>query len=482
MTGKTLILMQIIHFSRPQCVTAFTEVSLYNFLSHQKPSPTKGNQTHQSSCKADNRPHTGRPNDKSLLSMSAVTPSGSSCRSMPSLVQFQLGLFREVVQVPAGNLSYRHAKRLAAEIIKRKAPECRVVGVGEKILLFRHQPAAEQLLHRLTDQDELQDGDLIEVIVSGAAFVTEMKLRPHSLLVQSYRTPTFCHRCGEMLWGLVRQGLKCQGCGLDFHKRCALQLPNDCSHSRRQVGGSLSLFPPPRPRTHSLSMQAGGSLEEISMSKPVSRLPSWVEPPVWVGVGSGDKTRVQVPHTFHIHSYTKPTVCQYCHRLLKGLFRQGLQCSDCRFNCHRRCEPLVPRDCPGDRRGINGKESTSADYGVRPDLDYESGMHDDESERSSTTTLETSDDDMSSDLLAEMEEVVRLQEPMSPCFSSNIPLMRLVQSVHHSKRRGSGVLKEGWLLHHTDTDTLRKRHYWLLDWKSIMLYQSKSSSKYYKVE
>uniref|UniRef100_A0A8C9XRG2 Protein kinase D4 n=1 Tax=Sander lucioperca TaxID=283035 RepID=A0A8C9XRG2_SANLU len=69
---------------------------------------------------------------------------------------------------------------------------------------------------------------------------------------------------------------------------------------------------------------------------------------------------------------------------------------------------------------------------------------------------------------------------ISPCFSSNIPLMRLVQSVHHSKRRAGGVLREGWLLHHTNTDTLRKRHYWILDWKSITLYQNESSTKYYK--
>lgn len=37
-------------------------------------------------------------------------------------------------------------------------------------------------------------------------------------------------------------------------------------------------------------------------------------------------TKVKVPHTFAIHSYTRPTVCQYCKRLLRGLFRQGLQC------------------------------------------------------------------------------------------------------------------------------------------------------------
>lgn len=45
----------------------------------------------------------------------------------------------------------------------------------------------------------------------GSATATEVKIRPHSLVVFSYRTPTFCHHCGEMLWGLVRQGLKCDG-------------------------------------------------------------------------------------------------------------------------------------------------------------------------------------------------------------------------------------------------------------------------------
>ncbi|XP_019120204.2 protein kinase D4 [Larimichthys crocea] len=410
--------------------------------------------------------------------MSAVAPTGLTSLSAPALVQFQLGLFREEVRVPASNLSYRHAKRLAAEIIERKAPDCSVVGVGEKILLFRHQPASEELLRRLTDQDELQHGDLIEVIIAESASVTEMRIRPHSLVVQSYRTPTFCHHCGEMLWGLVRQGLKCDGCGLDFHKRCAFQLPNNCSRARRQVSTSLSLFPPRRPRTHSLSNQAGGSLEEISMSKPSSRPPSWAEAPVWLGIGYGDKRTAQVPHTFHIHSYTKPTVCQYCHRLLKGLFRQGLQCSDCRFNCHQRCELLVPRDCPGEKRGVNGEESTAVAHSGP--LDPE----DDDSELTIMRTLEVSDDEMSTDGDAMMEtktkDAEQPREPMSPCFSSNIPLMRLVQTVHHTKRRAGGVLREGWLLYHTNTDTLRKRHYWLLDWKSITLFQNESSTKYYK--
>lgn len=39
-------------------------------------------------------------------------------------------------------------------------------------------------------------------------------------------------------------------------------------------------------------------------------------------------------------------------------------------------------------------------------------------------------------------------------FSTYIPLMRLVQTVHHTKRRGRSILREGWLLHHTNTDLL----------------------------
>ncbi|KAL0970119.1 hypothetical protein UPYG_G00237390 [Umbra pygmaea] len=411
----------------------------------------------------------------SSLSQMSVTTSVPDTPG-PALVQFQLGLFREVVRIPARQLNYGHAKRLAAEIIERKAPDCSVVGVGEKILLFRHQPSSEHLLHRLTDQDALQDGDLVEVILSVSATVTELKIRPHSLAVQSYRTPTFCHHCGEMLWGLVRQGLKCEDCGLDFHKRCALQLPNDCSRARRRVcRPSLSLFPPGRPRTQSLSTPAGGSLEEISMSKPRSRTPSWADHPVWLGVGQGkggDTGRPRVPHTFHIHSYTKPTVCQHCRHLLKGLFRQGLQCSDCKLNCHRRCETLVPPDCPGERKNTNGEAESLSSLGYKDDTEDE-----DYEMTCSLTSLE--DDIFNNDQIAESKEVVH-QPPITPCFSSNIPLMRVVQSVRHTKRRGSGVLREGWLLHHTNQDTLRKRHYWILDWKSVTLYQNESSTKFYK--
>ena len=32
-----------------------------------------------------------------------------------------------------------------------------------------------------------------------------------------------------MLFGMFKQGLKCEYCGLNFHKRCVFKIPNDCS-------------------------------------------------------------------------------------------------------------------------------------------------------------------------------------------------------------------------------------------------------------
>eukprot|EP00096_Caligus_rogercresseyi_P000653 TRINITY_DN1112_c0_g1_i1.p1 TRINITY_DN1112_c0_g1~~TRINITY_DN1112_c0_g1_i1.p1 ORF type:complete len:471 (+),score=153.98 TRINITY_DN1112_c0_g1_i1:189-1601(+) len=67
---------------------------------------------------------------------------------------------------------------------------------------------------------------------------------------------------------------------------------------------------------------------------------------------------------------------------------------------------------------------------------------------------------------------------MSP--QPNIPVQRLVQSVKQTKRVGSKILKEGWLVHFTNKGSMRKRHYWRLDTKSITLFQSDSGANYYK--
>jgi protein kinase D len=72
----------------------------------------------------------------------------------------------------------------------------------------------------------------------------------------------------------------------------------------------------------------------------ISGRPAWVEKEL--------AGRIRVPHSFVVHSYTRPTICQHCKKLLKGLFRQGMQCKDCKFNVHKKCMEKTPMDCTGE--------------------------------------------------------------------------------------------------------------------------------------
>uniref|UniRef100_A0A4X2KIL1 Serine/threonine-protein kinase n=1 Tax=Vombatus ursinus TaxID=29139 RepID=A0A4X2KIL1_VOMUR len=333
-------------------------------------------------------------------------------------------------------------------------PECGFYGLYDKILLFKHDPTSANLLQLVRSAGDIQEGDLVEVVLSASATFEDFQIRPHALTVHSYRAPAFCDHCGEMLFGLVRQGLKCDGCGLNYHKRCAFSIPNNCSGARKRRLSSTSLATPGLGSRSSTEVSSRRLPSSSSSSSSVSYMGRPIEL---------DKlllSKVKVPHTFLIHSYTRPTVCQACKKLLKGLFRQGLQCKDCKFNCHKRCATRVPNDCLGEAL-INGGEPGRPEgrerarwVGRRP-------------------------------LKGSLSSVVP-SIPSDRCAHGRgnslgyIPLMRVVQSVRHTTRKSSTTLREGWVVHYSNKDTLRKRHYWRLDCKCLTLFQNNTTNRYYK--
>ena len=58
--------------------------------------------------------------------------------------------------------------------------------------------------------------------------------------------------------------------------------------------------------------------------------------------------RLKIPHTFVIHTYTKPTKCHFCGKMLMGVIKQGVKCKDCGYNAHKKCAEKVPWDCTGE--------------------------------------------------------------------------------------------------------------------------------------
>uniref|UniRef100_A0A3Q3QC36 Serine/threonine-protein kinase n=1 Tax=Monopterus albus TaxID=43700 RepID=A0A3Q3QC36_MONAL len=412
----------------------------------------------------------------------------------------QIGLSREPVLLDAADLSLSQVREVACSIIDQKIPECGFYRMYEKILLFRHDQTSENVLQLLRSASQIQEGDLVEAVLSASATVEDFQIRPHCLFVHSYRAPAFCDHCGEMLWGLVRQGLKCEGCGLNYHKRCAFKIPNNCSGVRRRRPSNVSLTTL-MIRALLTHMFQKNQLDYFPGRERRSSSQSYVGRPIEL-----DKillSKVKVPHTFLIHSYTRPTVCQHCKKLLKGEPLQPFQMFmpppqppsllvfkhyDCKFNCHKRCAPKVPNNCLGEV----SKNGELLSPGADSDVVMVEGCLDDHDVDRGGGLLDDLDDVLSSEggLLLDAvpgdfcdlhdSDLDESSRAISPSTSNNIPLMRVVQSVKHAKRRSSNVMKEGWMVHYTSKDTLRKRHYWRLDSKCITLFQNDTGSKYYK--
>ncbi|KAL4134739.1 hypothetical protein QTP88_006459 [Uroleucon formosanum] len=403
----------------------------------------------------------------------------------------QLGLVRDSVTLNASSFTLRTLKEAACDYVNIKCPDHGLTRLAERILLFRHNYSCDQILVPVNNVIDISDETIIEIILSGQSLSEEYEssvIKPHSLTVHSYKTPTFCDYCGQMLFGIVRQGLKCSGCNLNYHKRCVVKLLNDCGdgsrHKNRHKSSTYNLSVSNRSPSNislisAVSDESGisGNLLNVPM-KSKSRSPS----------------PVKIPHTFVIHSYTRPTICQHCKKLLKGIYKQGMQCKDCHYNVHKKCMEDVPKDCISDypidlnESGV-GSESEHEGSGSKGEDDSD-GENNTPSPPYVVPTMVTNSQNGQSS--CNLETVGHFTDNINhtpqddlnyvgSTSSNNIPLMRIVQSIKHTKRRcGSKVIKEGWLVHFTNKDKQRKSHYWRLDSKAITLFVNDKTSKYYK--
>lgn len=240
---------------------------------------------------------------------------------------------------------------------------------------------------------------------------------PHTLETQSYRKPTFCDFCGEFLFGLTKQGVRCNTCGLNFHKKCAYEklnicngkmasespVKNHCQSAERNKSNGQTMASDPfeslRLVLNSLNPQESlAKCQQEAKSKELSQ----------------STNGVLMPHSFQVHTYKLPTKCQYCDSLLFGIIRQGLQCKDCKFNVHKRCEDKVPNNCTGEapKELI---ESPSESHTLVESLNNSGHLQDGQN--------------------AINNNHIQAQNEDSSVFETpNIPLMRIAQSIRRGNR------------------------------------------------
>jgi hypothetical protein len=113
----------------------------------------------------------------------------------------------------------------------------------------------------------------------------------HQFMMNSFKVPTFCVQCKNLLLGFTNQGYKCGECGIAIHPNCRSKYSTPCK-------------PHPKVSSSSSSGSAGGISER---------------------------------HHFEVKNFYTPTWCGHCKGFLTGLTRQGMGCTHCQMPIHEKC-------------------------------------------------------------------------------------------------------------------------------------------------
>lgn len=65
--------------------------------------------------------------------------------------------------------------------------------------------------------------------------------KPHRFVINNFKGFNFCEGCGNFLWGLVSQGVRCEDCGFIAHKKCSELVPAKCVPDLKKIRGIFGI-------------------------------------------------------------------------------------------------------------------------------------------------------------------------------------------------------------------------------------------------
>ncbi|KAG1665468.1 Myotubularin-related protein 13 [Nymphon striatum] len=83
----------------------------------------------------------------------------------------------------------------------------------------------------------------IEILVRGKLVgeMAQVYSHPHRFEKYNYTTPTYCDFCSNILWGLVKTGMRCVDCGYNCHEKCLDSVPKNCTKYKSVPGDSSTI-------------------------------------------------------------------------------------------------------------------------------------------------------------------------------------------------------------------------------------------------
>ncbi|KAJ8361129.1 hypothetical protein SKAU_G00176540 [Synaphobranchus kaupii] len=98
---------------------------------------------------------------------------------------------------------------------------------------------------------------------------------PHRFKIYSYMSPTFCDHCGSLLWGIVKQGLKCEECAMNIHQKCQTKVANMCGINQKLLAEALNQIGKVRERQPKGSSHRAGTQHIMSCQRWPAILCAW---------------------------------------------------------------------------------------------------------------------------------------------------------------------------------------------------------------
>ncbi|XP_048185568.1 RAS guanyl-releasing protein 4 isoform X1 [Perognathus longimembris pacificus] len=166
----------------------------------------------------------------------------------PLVVEWAPGVKPKPDQITLG----RHVEQLVESVFKNFDPEGQgTISQEDFERLSGNFPFACHGLHPPPRQGSgsFSRKELTEYLLHASAICSKLGLAfLHTFHEVTFRKPAFCYSCSGILWGVTKQGYRCQDCGLCCHRHCRDQVKVECK-KKPGVKGDTSAQEAPTPPT-----------------------------------------------------------------------------------------------------------------------------------------------------------------------------------------------------------------------------------------